>query len=79
MHDLRRTFATWMINNGEELNTIAKMLGHSSVSTTEIYARTSVDKVKAATNKVVNNMLTSDNANTELDKIMPEILASLGC
>ncbi|SPR07662.1 integrase [Orientia tsutsugamushi str. Gilliam] len=55
------------------------MLVHSSVSTTEIYARTSVDKVKAATNKVVNNMLTSDNANTELDKIMPEILASLGC
>ncbi|WP_371219767.1 integrase [Orientia tsutsugamushi] len=52
-----------MINNGEELNTIAKMLGHSSVSTTEIYARTSVDKVQAATNKVVNNMLTSDNAN----------------
>ncbi|WP_371218226.1 integrase [Orientia tsutsugamushi] len=41
--------------------------------------RTSVDKVKAATNKVVTNMLTSDNANIELDKIMHEILASLGC
>ncbi|KJV53349.1 putative integrase [Orientia tsutsugamushi str. Gilliam] len=41
--------------------------------------RTSLDKVKAATNKVVTNMLTSDNANIELDKIIPEILASLGC
>ncbi|SPR11614.1 integrase [Orientia tsutsugamushi] len=37
IHDLRRMFATWMINNGEELNTIAKMLGHSSITTTKIY------------------------------------------
>ncbi|SPM44825.1 integrase [Orientia tsutsugamushi] len=79
IHDLRRTFATWSINNGEELQTIAEMLGHSRISTTaEIYTKISVEKVKAATNKVVNNILTGDNANTELDKIIPEILASLG-
>ncbi|WP_080503965.1 tyrosine-type recombinase/integrase [Orientia tsutsugamushi] len=79
IHDLRRTFATWSINNGEELQIIAEMLGHSRISTTaKIYTKISVDKVKAATNKVVNNILTSDNANTELDKIIPEILASLG-
>ncbi|WP_155378994.1 tyrosine-type recombinase/integrase [Orientia tsutsugamushi] len=79
IHDLRRTFATWSINNGEELRTIAEILGHSRISTTaEIYTKISIEKVKAATNKVVNNILTSDNANTELDKIIPEILASLG-
>ncbi|SPR12083.1 integrase [Orientia tsutsugamushi] len=55
------------------------MLGHSRISTTaKFYTKISVDKVKTATNKVVNNILTSDNANTELDKIIPEILASLG-
>ncbi|WP_342638753.1 site-specific integrase [Orientia tsutsugamushi] len=80
IHDLRRTFATWSINNGEELRTIAEILGHSRISTTaEIYTKISIEKVKAATNKVVNNILTGDNANTELDKIIPEILASLGC
>ncbi|WP_371218661.1 tyrosine-type recombinase/integrase [Orientia tsutsugamushi] len=79
IHDLRRTFATWSINNGEELRTIAEILGHSRISTTaEIYTKISLEKVKAATNKVVNNILTGDNANTELDKIIPEILASLG-
>ncbi|WP_371218380.1 tyrosine-type recombinase/integrase [Orientia tsutsugamushi] len=72
IHDLRRTFATWSINNGEELQTIAEMLGHSGISTAEIYTKISVYKVKAATNKVVNNILTIDNANTELDKIIPE-------
>ncbi|SPR07079.1 integrase [Orientia tsutsugamushi] len=72
IHGLRRTFATWSINNGEELQTIAKMLVHSRISTTaKIYTKISIDKVKAATNKVVNNILTSDNANTELDKIIP--------
>ncbi|BAG40666.1 tyrosine-type recombinase/integrase [Orientia tsutsugamushi] len=66
IHDLRRTFATWSINNGEELRTIAEMLGHSRISTTaEIYTKISVEKVKAATNKVVNNILTGDNANTD--------------
>ncbi|WP_371220071.1 tyrosine-type recombinase/integrase [Orientia tsutsugamushi] len=73
IHDLRRTFAAWSINNGEELQIIAEMLGHSRILTTaKIYTKISVDKVKAATNKVVNNILTSDNANTELDKIIPE-------
>ncbi|KJV73323.1 integrase [Orientia tsutsugamushi] len=48
------------------------MLGHSGISTAEIYTKISVDKVKAATNKVVNNILAINNANTELDKIIPE-------
>jgi integrase len=41
--DLRRTTASWMSMNGENLIIIKDILHHSSVSTTQIYAR--VDQV----------------------------------
>lgn len=37
-HMARHTFATLAITNGVELKVVSKMLGHSSVRTTEIYA-----------------------------------------
>lgn len=37
-HSLRHTFATQLIKNGSQLITVSRLLGHSSVKTTEIYA-----------------------------------------
>ena len=45
-HVLRHTFATAMLNNGAGLESIKKLLGHESVSTTEIYAHTTFDQLK---------------------------------
>ena len=45
-HVLRHTFATAMLNNGAGLETIKKLLGHESVSTTEIYAHTTFEQLK---------------------------------
>lgn len=37
-HSLRHTFATQLIKNGSQLITVSRLLGHSSIKTTEIYA-----------------------------------------
>lgn len=51
-HNWRHKYATTLIENGEELYTVSKMLNHKHVKTTEIYTKVSdVLKVKAS-NKV---------------------------
>ena len=37
-HALRHTYATQLLKNGSQLITVSRLLGHSSVKTTEIYA-----------------------------------------
>ena len=45
-HVLRHTFATAKLNNGAGLETIKSLLGHESVSTTEIYTHTTFEQLK---------------------------------
>lgn len=48
IHDLRRTQGSWQAGAGVPLQVIGKSLGHSSTAATEIYARLSLDPVRAA-------------------------------
>lgn len=48
IHDLRRTAASHMAINGENLSTIQKMLDHSSLQATAIYARLNLDALDGA-------------------------------
>ncbi len=51
MHDLRRTMGSWQALQGTSLITIGKSLGHRNSSTTEIYARLTIDPVREAMEK----------------------------
>lgn len=58
-HTARHTFATMMLTLGADIYTTSKLLGHSRISTTEIYAKI-IDKKKDKAMNLIDKYFDKD-------------------
>jgi integrase len=52
IHDLRHTFASWLVMQGESIYVVRDLLGHASITQTEIYAHLSPDQGRSAVHRL---------------------------
>ena len=65
-HILRHSFATHILNNGAEIYKVKKMMGHASLSSTQVYTNADIEQLKNIFNKThprgnAKTQLSSDN------------------
>lgn len=71
IHHLRHTAASRMIENGTDVVTVCRLLGHSSLEITLRYCHSSSDKMKAAVRRMGNIHKLSQQAEVRLPKRVP--------
>ncbi len=59
-HILRHTFATQLLNQGADLNSVKELLGHSSLASTQVYTHNNLEKLKQVFNKAHPRSLRKD-------------------
>jgi site-specific recombinase XerD len=70
IHDLRHTFASFLVNNGRSIYEVQRILGHTQIKTTERYAHLSQDSLLAAANEISKAVPIFMTALPHLDEIV---------
>jgi integrase len=52
IHDLRHSFASFLVNNGRSIYEVQKILGHTQIKTTQRYAHLSQESLLSAANEI---------------------------
>jgi len=65
VHDLRHTLASWMVNEGADLQVVQRTLGHENIQTTQRYAHLSMDRVREGVETVVASMMKAGSKREE--------------
>jgi len=55
-HTLRHTYASWLVQQGEPLYTVQKLMGHASIAMTERYSHLAPDNLKSAVRDFEKNI-----------------------
>jgi len=69
IHDLRRTLGSWMAQSGVPINIIGKILNHSQLQTTQIYARLSTEPLREVLDDHAERLLKSVKAKPKTKKL----------
>ena len=75
IHDLRRTFGSWLTTDGHSLGTVAKALNQSTLTTTETYAHLAEDPLREAVDRQGDNLaqvIQIETGGGVVDVILPE-------
>ena len=51
-HDLRHTYASWLVQSNVPMRAVQELLGHTTITTTQRYAHLSTEHLKAAVSKI---------------------------
>ncbi len=72
LHDLRHSYASVAVSTGEDLKTVAGLLGHAELETTKGYAHLAIAPIQAAAGRIAHHLADAIRPNVPVEPIRPQ-------